>query len=303
MRWLELSVEADAEAVEPISEIFGRGGYGSVVRPTRLRPDPGDEQGLLAVPDAPFLISAHIPDDPAAAAAIDRTRRALWHLQAFGLRPIGELTVRPLEEADWVEAWKEGYRPQRIGRLLIVPSWLDEPGAEGEVAVRLDPGMAFGTGLHPSTRACLEIVESMRPIPARVLDVGCGSGILAIAALALGASRARCHDTDPAAVEATRANAARNGVARRLTVVRGSLPAVAARRFGLVLANLVAGVLVELAPRLADHLDVGGPLVASGIITEREAEVAAAFQRAGLVIRDRRADGDWVTLVATHRVA
>jgi len=303
VRWLELMVQADVEAIEPISEIFGRLGRGAVVRPTRLRGDPVAAEELREDPDAPYLISVQIPDDAGARAAIDRTERALWHLQAFGLRPIGDLGVRGVEEADWTEAWKAGYTAQRIGRLVIVPSWLDEPISRGEVAIRIDPGMAFGTGLHPTTRACLAVLEAHEPMARRVLDVGSGSGILAIAALALGAEHARCYDSDPVAVATTRANAEGNGLAEQVDAVLGTLPEAPEHRFELVLANLVASALVELAARLAAHLAPGGMLVASGILAEREAEVITAIERAELEVRDRLVDDDWVTLVAGHRVA
>jgi ribosomal protein L11 methyltransferase len=188
-RWLELSIDVDVEAVEPVGEIFGRLGHGSVVRPTRIVPDPTYELSVREDASAPYEVTSHLPDDDQASARLDATRRALWHLQAFGLRPMGDLRVRSVDEADWIEAWKTGYVAQRIGRVVIVPSWLDEPIALGEVALRLDPGMAFGTGLHPTTRACLRLLQEAGQMPAEILDVGSGSGILALAALRLGAGR------------------------------------------------------------------------------------------------------------------
>ena len=297
MRWLELTVEADAEAIEPISEIFGRLGRGAAVRPTRLIHDPNDELAAREDPSAPYLITAHIPDDAAAADAIDATERALWHLQAFGLRPVGELQVTSVDDVDWLEGWKARYVPQRVGRVVIVPSWLDEPLAPGEVAVRLDPGMAFGTGLHPTTRGCLTLLQDLVPMPPRLLDVGSGSGILALAALQLGAERATCVDTDSIAVDATRANAALNGVADRVEVRLGTLPpASEAGTYPLVVANLVAALLVELAEALAAHVDPGGTMLASGIIEGRAGEVTDALAAAGLVERTRLHDGEWVSL-------
>jgi ribosomal protein L11 methyltransferase len=296
MRWLELTVEADSEAVEAVSEILGRLGHGAAVRPTRLLRDPADELAVREDPSAPYELTTHLPDDAAAPAAIERTERALWHLQAFGLRPVGELRVRPVEDRDWTEAWREGYRPQRIGRLLILPSWLDPPDGADATVVRMDPGMAFGTGLHPTTRACLAWLQELAPMPARVLDVGSGSGILGIAALALGARLVDAVDTDEAAVAATRANAELNGVAERLSVRPGSLEEPAAPPYPLVLANLVAAVLIELAPRLHAHTAAGGTLLASGIIAERGAEVEAALAAAGLACAERRTDGEWVSL-------
>ncbi len=161
--------------------------------------------------------------------------------------------------------------------------------------------MAFGTGLHPTTRLCLAGLEPLaddgRLAGARVLDVGCGSGILAIAALALGGSTALGVDTDPIAAEATSANARRNHLARRITARVGSLP-TGEPPFDVVLANLIAGVLVPLAGELRDAIRRGGTLVASGIFIDREAEVRSAFEAAGLEIAARTAEGDWVALEA-----
>ncbi len=300
MRWLELSVEADVEAIEAVSEILGRLGDGTAVQPTRLIRDPRDELAAREDPTAPYVVTAHIAEEPDAAARVETTERALWHLQAFGLRPVGPLRVRSVDDSDWADAWKQHYVVQRIGRVVIVPSWADEPLADGEVAVTLDPGMAFGTGLHPTTRGCLALLQAVDPMPARVLDVGCGSGILALAALRLGAERATGIDTDPLAVDATLANAERNGLADRVEASVGTLPPIAGDRYELVLANLVATVLVDIADRLAAHLAPGGTLLASGIIEPRAPEVTGAMRGAGLRIVERRDDGEWASLRLEH---
>lgn len=297
MRWLELTVTCDNEAIEAVSEIFGRVGQGSAVRPTRLIRDAGDELSVREDPSAPYEITAHIPEDEAAPAAVEATERALWHLQAFGLRPVGELQVRSVDEADWTDAWKASYVPQRIGRVVIVPSWLDEPLGPDEVALYLDPGMAFGTGLHPTTRGCLTLLQAISPMPPVVLDVGCGSGILALAALRLGADRAVCCDTDPLAVGATLANAAANGLADRVTAELGSLPPKpAGEPYPLVLANLVAAVLIDLAEALAAHTAPRGTLLAGGIIETRAEEVLVKLCAAGFELKSRLDDGEWVSL-------
>ena len=297
MRWLELTVTCDNEAIEAVSEILGRVGQGSAVRPTRLIRDPNDELSAREDPTAPYEITAHIPEDESAPAAVDATEQALWHLQAFGLRPVGELLVRSVDDADWTDAWKAGYVPQRIGRVVIVPSWLDESIGPDEVALRLDPGMAFGTGLHPTTRGCLTLLQAIEPMPPVMLDIGSGSGILALAALRLGAERAVCYDTDPLAVEATVANAAANGLADRVSANRDSLPPMpTGEHYPLVLANLVAAVIIDLAEPLAANTAPGGTLLASGIIEPRAEEVLAAMTAAGFVLEDRLDDGEWVSL-------
>ena len=297
--WLEVSVEADVEAVEAVSEILGR------VAPGGVAVEPAFdlvEEGLGARVDLtrPATVRAYLPArDPAAAErAVAEVAEDLGHLQAFGLRPIGDLRTRLIHEADWAEAWKAYFPVLRVGRRLVIrPTWRRHRASPGDVVLALDPGMAFGTGLHPTTRLCLAGIESIadrgwaddgRLDGARVLDVGCGSGILAIAAVRLGAASALGVDTDPIAIEATHANARRNRLARRIHARDGSLPS-GERPFDVVLANLIAGVLVPLAGPLHDELRPGGVLVASGIFIDREVEVRAAFDRRRS--RRGRADG------------
>jgi ribosomal protein L11 methyltransferase len=295
MRWLALSVEADVEAVEAVSEIFGRLGRGSATEPLALAADEADEQALHPDPSAGYRVTAWIPDDVQAPDAIERTQRALWHLRAFDLRPMSALSVTTTDDAAWATAWRDGYEPIRIGRLTIVPSWLEAPKG-ADLVIRLDPGMAFGTGLHPTTRACIELLQANQPMPARVLDVGTGSGILALAALRLGAGRVMGYDTDRLAVEASTANAAANGLGDRFEAHLGTLPAEADAPFPLLLANLVAAVLIELGPRLAAHTEPGGTLIASGIIESRVDEVESALTAAGFEVIDWITEGDWVTV-------
>jgi ribosomal protein L11 methyltransferase len=304
--WLELAVEADPEAVEAVSEILGRAAPGGIsVEPAYEL----IEEGLAARidPSRPATVRAYLParDRATADRAADEVATALGHLQAFGLRPIGELHTRLVDETDWADAWKAYFPVLRVGRRLVIrPTWRRHRAAPDDVVLALDPGMAFGTGLHPTTRLCLAGVEALADRGvldgARALDVGCGSGILAIAAIRLGAAEALGVDTDPIAVEATLANAGRNRTGRRIRAREGSLPS-GEPAFDVVLANLIAGVLVPLAAPLAAELRPGGSLVASGIFIDREGEVAAAFEAAGLRVRQRTAEGDWVALEAVRQ--
>jgi ribosomal protein L11 methyltransferase len=303
--WLELAVDADVEAVEAVSEILGRAAPGGTsVEPGFELVDEG--LGARVDPTRPATVRAYLPArDPAASErAAAGVAEALGHLRAFGLRPIGELRTRLVHEADWAEAWKAYFPVLHVGRRLVIrPTWRRHRRDPDEVVLALDPGMAFGTGLHPTTRLCLAALEALADRGAvagrRVLDVGCGSGILTIAALKLGAASALAVDTDPIAVEATLANARRNAVVRLVRTRQGSLPS-GAPGFHVVLANLIAGVLVPLAPSLHDELLSRGTLLASGILVDREAEVRSAFEAAGLAVVDRSTDGDWVALEATR---
>lgn len=308
--WLELAVTCDPEAVEAVSEILSRVAPGGVaVMPGFTLVDEG--LGAAVDPAAPATVRAYVPArDAATARAVAGTvDTALGHLQAFGLREIGELRTRLVHEADWATAWKRHVGVMRIGRGIVIrPTWRRHHRRPGDTVIAMDPGMAFGTGLHPTTRLCLAGIErwadegrlargSARDGRARLLDVGCGSGILAIAAGLLGAGELVGIDTDPIAIEATMANARRNRLARRMRARQGSLPS-GAGPFDLVAANLIASVLVALAADLAAELTPGGRLLASGIFVDREGEVRAAFEAAGLRVVRRDAEGDWVALEA-----
>jgi ribosomal protein L11 methyltransferase len=301
--WLELSVEADVEAVEAVSEILGRAAPGGTsVEPAFELVDDG--LGARLDPTRPATVRAYLParDRAAAKQAVAEVAEALGHLQAFGLRPIGEVQTRLVHEADWADAWKAYFPIMRVGhRIVIRPTWRRHRRERDDVVLALDPGMAFGTGLHPTTRLCLSGIEALADrgvlAGARVLDVGCGSGILAIAALKLGAAWATGLDIDPIAVEATHANARRNALARRVRVHVDSVPS-GEPVFDVVLANLIAGLLVPMAPALRAELRPAGTLIASGIFVDREEEVARSFVAAGLEIAGRTSEGDWVALEA-----
>ncbi len=304
--WLELAVEADIEAVEAVSEILGRvAPGGSSVEPGFDLVDEG--LGARVDPTRPAIVRAYVParDAASARAAAREAETALGHLAAFGLRPIGELRTRLVDEADWADAWKAHFPVMRIGRRLVIrPTWRRHRAAPDDVVLVLDPGMAFGTGLHPTTRLCLAAIEALAVrgelADTRVLDVGCGSGILAIAAARMGAGRVLGLDIDPIAVEATSANARRNRLARRIRARAGSLPS-GEPGHDVVLANLIASVLIALAGSLRDELRPTGLLVASGIFVDREGEVADALTGSGFAVVERSAEGDWVALVARRR--
>ena len=302
--WLELAVEADPEAVEAVSEILGRVATGgTTVEPAFDLVDEG--LGARIDPTRPAVVRGYVPagaesGTEAAEAAAAQVAEALGHLQAFGLRQIGELRTRIVEEVDWADGWRAFFPVMRVGRRLVIrPTWREHTPTGEDVILALDPGMAFGTGLHPTTRLCLTALEGLadggRLAGGRVLDVGCGSGILAIAALELGGQTALGVDIDPIAVEATLANAARNELAARLTARVGSLPS-GEPPFDVVLANLVAAVLIPLAAALRAEVRPGGALLVSGIFIDRESEVVAAFEAAALTVTDRAAEGDWVAL-------
>ncbi|MGQ9927533.1 MAG: 50S ribosomal protein L11 methyltransferase [Chloroflexaceae bacterium] len=322
MNWLELWVEVDSEAVEAVAEVLAGYGYngGVVVEPAWTPGDEGPE--FRYDPARPSVLRTYVPLDERAEDTRQRVEQALWHLGQ--MRPIGPLQARALQEEDWANAWKQHYAVLRVGeRIVIVPSWLEHHPAPEDVVLHLDPGMAFGTGLHPTTRLCLRLLERHARPGQRVLDLGTGSGILAIAAARMGADVVLALDNDPVAVAVAAENVARNGVSERVTVAEGSLgagarmghwlsgdfgppeaptPDAAPPRpgpFNLIVANLIARVLVILATDLAAALAPGATLISSGILDTRAAEVEAAFAAAGLRLIERHTEDEWVALVHT----
>ncbi len=303
MRWRELRIAVDREAVESVSEVLRRVAPGGVAidEPVEL----GRDEDFIPLLDKPVLVRAYLPIDGTEDAKQRVVAEGLWHLNAIW--PVGELETAEVAEEDWANAWKAHYHPIRIGRRFLVrPLWIDVPADSDLITLVLDPGMAFGTGLHPTTQLCLEALEDLDLPGKRVLDLGTGSGILAIAAMKLGAAECLALDVDSVAVEAARGNLAVNGLGSRagvgsrtgegVTVGQGTLPLPSPRRFDVVLANIIARVIVDLAAELAGALEPDGVLVASGIIDEREEEVAAALLAAGLSVETRRR-GDWRAMI------
>jgi ribosomal protein L11 methyltransferase len=298
-KWLELSVLAHPEAVDAIAEVFREHGTGGVVIEQAVQSDPEEEQGPVFV--GMPRIKAYIPLSAGTAERGHRIEQALWHLQAFDLSPVGPLERREVDEEDWANAWKQHFHPLKIGRVVIKPSWRDWQAAPDEVVVRLDPGMAFGTGLHPTTRMTLTALQSRIYPGMRVLDLGTGSGILGIAAAAMGAD-VTALDISETAVEVARRNVEENGLSNRMSVASGSIEAVSGQQFQLILANIIAGVLADLAPDLAAALKPNAELLASGIIEERADPVRQAFRESGLALDQEEQEGDWWLFVA-RRVA
>lgn len=327
MSWLELSVECEQEAVESVSELFASVGYNGGVAVEQPFIGSADGPEYEIDPTVPVVVRTYVPVDDQSDATRAHVERGLWALGM--LRKVSELQTRTLEEEDWANAWKVHYPIRRVGtRWVIVPSWLTYEPQPDDLVLELDPGMAFGTGLHPTTQLCLRLLEHHAHPGQHALDLGCGSGILAVGLAKLGSASVLAVDNDPIAVAATLENVERNRTTQ-VNVIEGSiggggdLPhwlgsdwgtnqrAAAATKgpgpvtlrpvaeFDLIAANILANVHVLLADDLAHALRPGGTLVTSGIIANRAADVEQAFAAAGLQPIDRLDEGDWVALV--HR--
>ncbi len=211
-----------------------------------------------------------------------------------------EITVSDLPEEDWQSGWKQYYKPIHVNHLVVVPLWEDYEPKDGEIVMKIDPGMAFGTGAHETTRLCLKALTKTDLAGKTILDVGCGSGILSIGGVLLGAESAFGCDIDQLAVEVARRNAALNGLESKTGYAAGDLLSVVEGQYPIVVANIVADVILTLLKDLHEVLLPGGLFVASGIIDDRKDELLAAIQKAGLTIENIEEERGWVAITARN---
>ncbi len=300
--WIELTVQADNEAVEAVSEIFARYGYNGGVAIDEPFVQESDGDNLQIATDQPFTIRTYIAADDAAQEKVDALEQALWHLGQ--MRYVGPLLKSAREEEDWANAWKEHFYVHRVGkRTVIRPPWREYERQAGDIVINLDPGMAFGTGLHPSTQLCLIALEERMQPGMRVLDVGVGSGVLTIAAAQHGAALIDAVDVEEVAVRATRDNIARNDLTTPIQVAIGTVEDTAEfhNRYDLVVANIIARIISELAQPLLAACVPGGRLITSGIIIDRADEVRDVLAAAGLTEIEQHQMGDWVCIEGVRR--
>lgn len=297
MSWLEVSLTVSPEAAESVSEVLARfAPEGVALEATSFQVTPDDH----GIPVGPVVVRAYLPADDQLEATRAKLEESLWHLGQ--ILPLPAPVYKTVADTNWSESWKANFKPIRIGRrLMVIPAWIEQPLQPTDVPIILDPGMAFGTGTHPTTQLCLAAVERHLKPGQKVIDLGTGSGILAIAAAKLGASEIWAYDIDPESVRVAGENAAANGVAEKLHIARGSLAELraAGEQAPFVLANILARVLVDLFDQgLADLVAPGGLIVLSGILDTQAFEVRAALTRYGLTLAAQEQIEDWVALIA-----
>jgi len=295
--WLEVSLSVNGELAEAVAEVLDRFVSNGAVLESGVAYTNADDDGAAA---GPVRVYGYLPLDEHIEENRQKLVEALWHLGQIQALP--EPAFREIQDENWMASWKEHYHPIPIGkRLLILPIWI-EPAELDRLAVRIDPSMAFGTGTHPSTQLCMEMVEKYTQPGRPVIDVGCGSGILSIGALKLGASRALAVDIDPASVKSTGENAGSNAVSDQLETGLGSVSEILQGRFSfqqapLELANILANVIIRLFDDgLANLINDDGVLVLSGVLDEQAGRVEEAAQLHGLRRVETLQSGDWVAL-------
>jgi ribosomal protein L11 methyltransferase len=298
--WCEVSLTVPPDLGELAADILQEEGAGGVIfddpellNQVELAADESPGEEFAAGLPEEFGLRVYFPVDDRLGERLERLRDRL----AAVLGGAPEFGLRQVKEEDWAESWKAYYKPERFGRIVIVPSWEQFEAAVDDIIIRLDPGMAFGTGGHPTTRLCLLALQELVKPGGSVLDLGTGSGILAVAAVKLGAGRVTASDIDPQAVRIAGENAARNDVSIELH--QGDLLKEGFDgRFDLVVANIIADVILKLIPDVEKVLAPDGIFLVSGIILERAPEVRQSFAVNGFRLVQETEDGHWVAIIA-----
>ena len=311
---VEIAVEVDGEAAEAVAELFNRYNGGDWVEDSAAGEASGggavlestgyDDFGNPVAGEYRLVVKTYLKPGQRGRTIQRQIEEGLWRLRL--LYPMPEPVARLVREEDWAHAWKRHYKPMRIGkRVLLTPAWEEPNALPDDVVVRLEPGMAFGTGLHPTTRLCVAALEKWVSQGDSLLDIGTGSGVLSVVAAKLGAKLVIATDIDPLAIRAAKENARLNGVTiapNQLIVEQGSIPAGQDGRFSVVVANILAEILIGLFEAAYDNVPLaatlapGGHLILSGILEEKAEGVVAAAARQGLREVERRQEGDWVAV-------
>ena len=323
--WLEVSLVVNGELAEAVADVLARFAPNGVMTEQGVKYNDAEDAGT---PTGPITVRAYLEADDKLDETRQKLEESLYYLGV--IQPLPPATFKMIADQNWMEAWKQNYKPIPIGqRLIIIPAWLDSP-EPNRIPIKIDPGMAFGTGTHPTTQLCMALMEkyfeschpersegsrnsqddssfaALTQTDMKVIDVGCGSGILSIAALKLGAKIALGVDIDEPSIKNSRENADVNGIGDELLLGVGSVTEILAGKFAfksapLVVANILAPIIIRLFDAgLADLVEPGGVIILSGILQEQSQSVIEAAQAKGLRMNEQRQMGDWVALAMSR---
>ena len=284
MRWVEIEVRATDASADAVTNILIEEGCGGTAynRPS----------------DSITNVLGYLPVDDRLEGRLENIRERVKHLPDFGLELASdEISIKWVQDEEWATAWKQFFKPMNIGRIVIKPSWEEYVEREDDLVVEIDPGMAFGTGNHPTTQLCLLALQDYVRGGETVLDVGTGSGILAIASAKLGATRVVGLDVDTVAVEAAQENVKRMGMEDVIRIDMADSPSAFEGSADIVVANIIANVIIAMADDLIAKVKPGGKLIASGIIQDRAEDVKSTLESKGLRLLEDRREGEWVALI------
>ena len=300
MNWLEVSLTVDGELAESVADVLARFAPNGVMTEQGVKFNNEEDEGTAT---GPITVRAYLEVNDHLEETRQKLEESLYYLGM--IQPVPTPAYKQIADQNWMEAWKQHYKPILIGKsLLILPAWLESPEPR-RIPIKIDPGMAFGTGTHPTTQLCLELMERSSLVTSplsQVIDVGCGSGILSIAALKLGAEKVLGVDIDIESVRNSRENADTNGVGDELILGQGSVTEVLAGQFAfksapLVVANILGPILIRLFDAgLADLVEPNGEIILSGILDHQAESVIGAGQAKGLKRGEVRQMGDWVAI-------
>lgn len=303
-QWVEVSLQVDGEAAEAIAQELQKWCHQGVSIEQAGVEDGNYDDGDVP-PAETLIVRGYFADDADAEEKRYQIQRSLGYMNMMLAMP--QPTWKIVADEDWADTWKKHYKPVRLGeRIVVRPLWIDVDLQENDIEIALDPGMAFGTGTHPTTQLCLEALERMVSPALDVLDLGCGSGILSIAAAKLGATNVIGVDIEEAAIKATDENAEQNGVADKIKAYQGGLETVitSARRFDLVVVNILAKIIMKMCEqKLGQTVRPGGRAIFSGIIEEQIEAVEIALRKTGLEPVARYQQGDWILIEAKRPIS
>lgn len=311
MEWMEVAVHTTTQGSDLVSMLLMQhGAAGTAIEDRNDVPDPSKPHGYWELIDQSLidsmpedvLVKGWLPLDERLSDNLTAIREQLSALPALNPEAdLGTLSLdtNQVDEQDWAECWKKFYKPFRAGRTLVVkPTWEPYEAQPGDRVIQMDPGMAFGAGTHETTGLCLSLLEEYVKPGMRVMDVGTGSGILAIGAALLDASYVLAIDIDPVAVKVACENVAQNGLEKEIRVMEGDLVKDVQETFDLCLANILADVICFLSLPLKDKIRPGGIFICSGIIRDREQDVLNALNASGYTVLDKQYRGEWVAIVS-----
>jgi ribosomal protein L11 methyltransferase len=308
MNWLEVSLTVNGELAEAVADVLARFAYSGVMTEQGVKYTDDEDAGT---PTGPITVRAYLEMNDQIEETRQRLEESLYYLGR--IQPLPAASYREIADQNWMEAWKQHYKPILIGqRIAVVPAWMDSPDPH-RIAIKIDPGMAFGTGTHPTTQLCLELMEVFFTQSSNenrqmdtLIDVGCGSGILSIAAIKLGAKSVLGVDIDAGSILNARENANTNSIGNELILEVGSVQEILDDKFPfrkapLVVANILAPVIIRLFDAgLVNIIDEKGAIILSGILQEQAQNVIDAAQARSLTLKEQRQMGDWVALMLTH---
>ena len=309
MKWSEISIHTTNEAVEPVSNILHEAGASGVVieDPEELLKERENVFGEIYqldpadYPEEGVIIKAYLPVNSFLGETVEEIKQSINNLLRFDIDlGLNSITISEVNEEEWATAWKKYYNPVKISeRFTIVPTWEDyQPVSSDELIIELDPGMAFGTGTHPTTVMCIQALERTVMPGDRIVDVGTGSGVLSIAAALLEAGQVQALDLDEVAVNSARINVKLNKVQDRVTVSQGNLLDGVDEKADVVVANILAEVIMRFTDDVAQVVKPGGRFIASGIISPKKQDVKDSIEAAGFTIEETIQMEDWVALIA-----